>query len=271
MQNSKLIVAAAVAISAVFGISAASAADLPVRTYTKAPVMVDPAYNWSGCYVGLNDGGAWGRSNSNTVVNDATGAPILNANHLALDAADSVRFRPVGLTAGGQAGCNWQVTNVVFGLEADFGYAGLKDSQIATVPYPAGGGTFTVANSVKTDWLLTARGRAGYALGTWLPFVTGGLAVTRIGFATNLADVFGTTETAGFSTSRVGWTVGAGLEYAFLRNWSAKIEYLHADFGNLSVSGPLLPAGPPSQTAVHNVSLTMDIVRAGLNYKFGGM
>jgi outer membrane immunogenic protein len=255
---------AALAAVAVVGFaSVVCAADMPM----KAAPMVAPvaAYNWTGCYIGANAGGAWGRSNVSETITAAGGA-FTDPNHLAVNAADSPTLNPNGFTGGGQTGCNWQTGKFVLGLETDFDYFGLSGSQTATGTFPIGGGTFTVTNSVKTNWLFTARPRLGYAIDTWLPYITGGLAVTQIKYATTYADVTGNTEAAGQSSTRTGWTIGGGLEHVFSQNWTAKIEYLYANFGSTATSGPVLPSN--GQTFNHNVSLTSQIVRAGINYKF---
>jgi outer membrane immunogenic protein len=99
------------------------------------------------------------------------------------------------------------------------------------------------------------RGRAGYAFGGVLPYVTGGLALGDIRAA---APGF-----AGASATNAGWTVGGGIEIALPGNWTAKAEYLHVDLGkfNCGASCGISPTD--------NVSMRDDVVRAGLNYHFG--
>ena len=138
----------------------------------------------------------------------------------------------------------------VFGLEGDWDWADIKDS--------APCGAFSC--ETKNSWLATARGRIGYAFDRWLPYFTGGAAFGKVeANSTNPA-------AAGASDTRTGWTVGAGLEYAFLTNWSAKLEYLYVDLGsfdcNAACSGV---AGVAS-----SVDYRANVVRAGLNYKFSG-
>jgi outer membrane immunogenic protein len=270
MRNSKLIVSAVAAVSVILGIGVASAADLPARTYTKAPVMVDRAYSWTGCYIGGNVGGAWGRSNVSTVLTNVAGVPLIGANSSLVGSLDSPSLRPNGFTGGGQIGCNYQTGNFVFGIEADFNAfdLNLSSPQTATGLFPIGGGLFTVNNSVKTDWLITARPRIGYAWDTVLLYVTGGLAVTKVKFSTNYFDFSGDIEGASFNTTKTGWTVGGGLEYALTRNWTTKVEYLYADFGSTSISQFRNNLPNTAPVFNHNVPLTANIVRAGVNYKF---
>jgi outer membrane immunogenic protein len=253
----QLSIAAIAATSTIAFAQIALAADLPIKAmvHPVAPTV----YNWTGCYIGLNAGGVWGHSD---VTTNLIGA---NANGPGIAAAGSPSFDPSGFTGGGQVGCNWQTGNFVLGLEADFGYFGLKSDQTATTPFTFGGGTFTTSNSVKTDWLFTARPRLGYAWDNFLLYVTGGLAVTQIKYATTFTDTFADFETASLSTTRAGWTVGGGVEYGFSRNWTAKVEYLYSDFGTVSTSGTCCSG---TVTFTHDVKLTTNVLRAGINYRF---
>jgi outer membrane immunogenic protein len=238
--------------------SVASAADLPVKApmYTKAPVMA-PLYNWTGFYIGLNAGYSWGRQD-NDLVNVVTGVTeFSNSDHLN------------GFIGGGQIGYNWQVNQWVFGLEADFQGSGQKGDGtffIATVPGIVAAGTpaSTFNYTDKLDWFGTVRGRIGYAMGAtgnWLPYVTGGWAYGH-------GEISGTTTSLGVATSfsgsqdYSGWTVGGGVEWAFLNNWSAKVEYLYIDFGD----GPTVPVSATRD--IVSGKMTDNILRAGLNYKF---
>ena len=179
-----------------------------------------------------------------------------------------------GFTGGGQAGYNLQTGNIVWGVEVDFNYFGLTGSTSGSAVYPCcAPTTFTVNSSVKTDWLLTARPRIGYASGNWLFYATGGLAVTNLKGSFTFTDTFAAAaESASFNTTKVGWTAGAGVEVGLGGNWTAKAEYLYVDFGSVSVSSSNLvaPAGTawPMNGFTHNADLKANIVRAGLNYRF---
>jgi outer membrane immunogenic protein len=152
-----------------------------------------------------------------------------------------------GGQVGGTAGYNWQSGHAVFGLEGDLDWSNLKGS--STTALCPGGCT------TSDSWLSTVRGRLGYAFGGVLPYVTGGLAVGDIRAASP--------GFAGASTTNAGWTVGGGLEVALPGNWSAKAEYLHVDLGHLDCG---LNCGV---APTDNVSMRDNIVRAGLNYRFG--
>lgn len=253
------------ALLAALGTASAVAADLPPGGWTKAPAAGDPTYNWGGWYVGGNAGGAWGRSDPSSAFVNGT-API--ANQQAVSAA-SPGVRPDGFSAGGQVGYNYQVDRWLFGVEADVNYFGLNQSQRATASFPVGVGSFTTTNAVTTDWLVTLRPRVGYAVNQTLFYATGGLALTEMKYGTTFADSTGQNEAAGFSKTVVGWTAGAGVEHAFTKNWSAKVEYLYSDFGKQSVSGPVSAGAAPTASIVtHDVDLKVNTVRGGLNYHF---
>jgi outer membrane immunogenic protein len=205
----------------------AGAADLSVAPLYKAPpAQVSQAYNWTGFYLGINGGGGWGHSNWDT-------------------SAASIGIS--GGVAGGTAGYNWQFGNAVLGLEADVNWANLKGtSSSALCP---------VGCTTSDTWLSTVRGRAGYAFGSVLPYITGGLAMGDIRAATP--------GFAGASGTNAGWTVGGGIEFALPGNWSAKAEYLHVDLGSFNCG--VNCNGLPND----NVSMHDNVVRAGVNYRFG--
>jgi len=110
----------------------------------------------------------------------------------------------------------------------------------------------------SNTWLATFRGRVGYAFDRWLPYITAGGAYGNVKATASLPALAASAST---SKDKLGWTAGVGLEYAFLGNWSAKLEYLYVDLGSFD-TGPA--------PIVNNVSFKENIVRAGLNYKFSG-
>ena len=171
---------------------------------------------------------------------------------------------PDGFTGGGQLGYNYQTGNIVFGLEADFDYFGLKGTSTISSTF-VGGGDFTLNNSVKTDWLFTLRPRVGVAFDRFLPYVTGGLAVTNVKYSSSLADpVFGTSQASNVNETKAGWTVGGGVEYAVTPKWSVKAEYLYADFGSVSMTS----IGGNGAVFSQSATLKANIVRGGVNVKF---
>jgi outer membrane immunogenic protein len=268
--------AAALFIVAMSAVGAA-AADLPARTYTKAPAMMVPIYNWTGFYVGLNAGGAWNESNPTTTTLFPVAGYFADSSVPAIALVGNQHVNRSGFTGGVTGGYNWQVNNAVLGIEADFNYFGVRGSATGTALYPCClASSFTINSSVSTDWLATVRGRIGFlATPALLLYGTGGLAVANVKANYLFTDTFAAaTESASISTTRYGWTAGVGGEYALMNGWSIKAEYLYVDLGRTStISNNLTLAGPfavPAQTFTHTVNLTSNIGRVGINYKFGG-
>jgi outer membrane immunogenic protein len=266
-----------------FGATSALAADLPARTYTKAPVYVDPGYDWTGFYIGLNGGYSWGNA-SNTFT---TTVPIASASQ-----------HMDGWVFGGQAGYNWQFNRSwVFGLEGDIDATGqdgtglFGPSTTVTVFTPPFGAlvlptrttTTTATGSLeeKLSWLATFRGRIGVLPSDRvLLYVTGGLAVGEVKSTagvtttTSTALSFGTppgptsvSSLAASSSTQAGWTIGAGVEGAIGGNWTAKLEYLYVDLGTVNNTFAGTAPFAPITTSAH---VTDNILRAGVNYRFGG-
>jgi outer membrane immunogenic protein len=267
----------------------AQAADMPVY---KAPPVAPSG--WTGFYLGINAGGGIG---INRTAQTATfSSTAMGANGL-LDS--SGRYNPTGWEAGGQIGYNWQVSSLVFGLEADWQKSLQKDSrstctQPATLAFfgaGANGFGYCLNSEQKITNLGTARARAGVDRHGALWYVTGGLAWGTV--KENLAFVGSANTTvfpaglqpgpllpgaAPFSSTRTGWTVGAGVETMIAGGWSAKLEYLYVDLGSISNTLPIAinPAFGPAFTTGGVASATStshvrdNILRLGLNYRFGG-
>jgi outer membrane immunogenic protein len=201
-----LLLAGLLALGATFP---ALAADLPARgpVYTKAPAML-AAYNWTGLYLGVNAGGAWG----------SFSVP---------GGADSFN----GFVYGAQLGYNWQApaSPLVFGLEADIN--GSTQRRTETI------GAFVL--NERLPFFGTVRGRIGYSWDRWMLYATGGLAYQSVKFDATTAGV-----TASTSDTKAGYALGGGLEWAMADRWTTKIEYLYLDTGNTSVTlaGTTFPA-----------------------------
>ena len=231
-MRSKLIGTAVAALSLLATSFSAQAADIP-RPVFKGVRSVVAYYNWTGFYLGLNLGYGWGTSNW-----DYAFAPAFGP----------VNTRPKGWLFGVTAGYNYQTGSFVYGLEGDFAWANVRGSQTCAILFSC---------ESENRWLGTFRGRLGYAMDRWLPYITGGLAYGDVR-ATSNNPLF-----PGASARNLGWTLGGGIEYAFMGNWTAKLEYLYVDLGNFDCSTSCGVPGPV------NVSFKENIVRLGLNYKFG--
>jgi outer membrane immunogenic protein len=216
------------------------AADLGIPPM-KAPMAVEAPFSWTGVFVGGHVGGGW----SNFSGFDPT---------LPADGWASVHGS--GVIAGGQLGFNYQIRNVVFGAEGTYAWSGIKVGDGG--PFGAGPG-LTVVD--KNDYVATAAGRVGYAFDRVLVFGKGGGAWTRDKLDAN--DGLGGTASGSFN--RAGWLAGGGVEYAFLQNWSVKLEYDFLRFGQLNEL-PTTTGGLGVSPAL--VKLDMQMALFGLNYRF---
>ncbi|MDB5580222.1 MAG: Outer rane immunogenic protein [Bradyrhizobium sp.] len=264
-------IALAVTAASVLLAGAASAADMAVKA-RRAP-MPAPTFSWTGCYVGGNFGYARGDGRSDAAANPIFIATNPAAATAAVLAPSSVGVTPDGFTAGVGVGCNYQTGIFVLGAEGDINYSDLGTSQIRG-PFPSGGfAPHTWEENFRSNWFATARARAGVVLAErHLLYVTGGAAFAEYSWlkALDFPGFAGFRYQGTFSDSRVGWVVGAGWEYAFNSNWSAKVEYLHMDFGSTSATTPTPPAAaPPGTGFVFSHNFREDVVRVGLNYRFG--
>jgi outer membrane immunogenic protein len=226
----------------------ASAADLAV----KAPPMVPAVFSWTGGYGGIAGGYGWGHSDQTDP--GIAPPPVVPDDGGQMGGGDG-HFSVNGGLLGGTLGYNRQQGPLVFGFEGDFSWADIKGQSDVCGP------TTVTPHScgTKLDALGTFRGRVGYAAGAngnWLFYATGGLAIGDVRGWDALTPASG-------SDWRAGWTVGAGVETAFAPNWTVKLEYLYVDLGKAQVFN-IVPGVPES------VGFTANILRAGINYKFGG-
>lgn len=222
----------------------ALAADL--RMPVKAPpVAVAPAFNWTGCYLGVAGGGTWGRSRH---VN--SGGNITNDYDID------------GFLVGPTVGCNFQQGPFVFGVEGDWSWTNKRGEAFDIPPFNT-----AFLSQTRENWLATIRGRLGYSWDRFMIYATGGGAFADIEARVVPPAGLGL-ATISESRTRFGWTVGGGFEWAFAPSWSAKVEYLYVDFrgGDAYFTPP--PAGFVNRAG--GVPTTDHIVRAGINYRFGG-
>jgi outer membrane immunogenic protein len=231
--------------------------------------------DWTGAYAGVNAGGGVAHADMRTSV-EAPGMYFLPDDIAQVGDAGAATANPFLFAGGAQAGYNLQSGTMVYGLEADLSAFELNGSRTVTQEYnTAPGMHFALEQSVRTDWLLTVRPRVGVAISDFFIYGTAGVAVTRIKYTATYTDDFNppnsALETGSISKTQVGWTAGAGCEYALSERWSVKGEYLYADFGRVS-GGSVLTAPPPNtDNFSHSVSLQTHLLRVGLNFKFYGL
>jgi outer membrane immunogenic protein len=240
------------ALAAILLAGPAHAADLPAREYRAPPMAAPvPVYDWSGFYIGGNIGGAWTSSTSTNRALDGTFVSSGSGNYS-------------GVIGGGHSGYNFMASpNFLLGLEADVQGTSLKGS-VASIDG-------SNIHTSKPEDFGTARGRAGFTVDNWLFYGTGGFAWsegtesrTQVVSVTSVLPIpaaGGTVESV--SNTRTGWTAGAGVEWGLTQNWTARVEYLCLDLGSATSVFPL-------SNRQESSSVTMNVARFGVNYKFGG-
>ena len=232
----------------------AVAADLgPSAMPVKAPVMAPLVYNWTGFYIGAHVGGGW----SSKDLTDCTGGLC--------DPFVAASTDPSGFLGGVQAGFNYQVGQWVFGIEGQVSWADLQgDGAVnpAWWNFVAGDTAHTNVNMVAT-----LAGRIGWAFDRTLLYVKGGVAFAD---EEHWLSNGGIPFTLKNGDTRTGWMIGAGVEYAFWNNWSAKIEYNFMDFGTDTVRLTGIGAAIPGGFADFDVDQQIHVVKFGINYRFGG-
>jgi outer membrane immunogenic protein len=238
----KQLVAATVALGT-FTFSGANAADLSLPLRAPPP---PPARTWTGCYVGIEGGGALG----NDRVTGNTG-PHSGTTVTTITASDGL--------VGGTVGCNYQFSRFfVIGIEDDLSWNGVQGTASDQKPFPT-----TFSHSVRGTWLDTLRGRAGIV--TWdnaLFYATGGAAFA--GVQDSVAGPGGIGASA--NSSVTGWAAGGGVELMPFPNWSVKVEYLFVQFPTISDT---FNTAPPTGTFTGvTTRLSENIIRAGVNWHF---
>jgi outer membrane immunogenic protein len=249
---------------------------------TVAREAVGPSF--AGAYIGLNAGAAWGSSDYSTnpgcpdttlaVFCDSGGVSRVNGPAVANSGTGSLSSS--GFTGGIQGGYNWQVGQIVFGGEGDFGAFNLGKSVRASGEFPSTflGDAYTLDESMSTDWLITLRGRLGYTVTPQLLiYGTAGLALTDFKFSSGYSDnaidaTFpGGKGAASVSNVVTGWTIGGGGEWLIDSRWSIKAEYLYLDFGSTNMPVALSNTEDYTQTMSVDADLSAQVARVGVNYR----
>ena len=308
----KLVVAAAMVL---MGTAGAMAADMAVKAPPPPPVA---AFSWAGFYVGGNLGYSWGESrndwnivNPNTAIDPLSGVCRPAGFALCLNSADKARLE--GVIGGLQAGYNWVSGKYLLGIEGDVQYSGQKADQVFNRTFESGAtlngnpfpGAISATYSESLQWRGTLRGRVGLVSDRWAFYATGGLAVGEVkidGSITGISNANvappGCAPISGFAASvicpfgafsnretRVGWTLGGGIEGMISQRWSWKVEYLHVDlgkaetrfatmagcWGNYAVVGNTQNASCSTYAAGRgsiSSRITDEIVRVAINYHF---
>ena len=225
----------------------AAAADMPL----KAPPVPYVSATWTGTYIGINGGYAWGTT-----------------SHTDIFGFSTQNFSQSGGMAGITYGGNWQSGRWVLGFESDLDWANINGTFTSAALCSVNGGStcFTKIKAFSTE-----RMRAGYDLQGWLLYATGGVAFARVNAGQNPCGPVPVNVRLGLGGGnscneewRTGWVAGVGVEKMFLPHWSAKIEYLHYDLGNAIQYMPTAILGGSDVRVLERG----DIVRVGINYQF---
>jgi outer membrane immunogenic protein len=289
----------AVAVLALAGTSAATAADMPLKA--PAPAVVE-AFSWTGFYVGLNAGYFWGHGDQGFVIDDSLGRYYTFGGGQGLNIAQVMfvgnqSLKNDGFTGGGQIGYNHQIGPWVLGWEADLEWfnPSASSTRQSFLPFPAFAlpgpvpVPFQITDTTSGDWLSTFRFRAGIRpFNNLMIYGTAGGAVAHVNFSSSYAD--GTTcppqiscaLRANISTSQNAWGFagGGGAEWMFARNWSFKAEWLIVSVKGSDVATAAFPTAgvipatcPPTAGGFCSIfhyrpTFIENIVRVGVNYHF---
>jgi outer membrane immunogenic protein len=223
----------------------ALAADLPQKPVYKSPMLSPtPIYNWTGCYVGANVGGAWGTLD---VTDVNTGAMVSPHN--------------TGFAGGGQIGCDYQMGAWVLGIRNLID--GTSISNGATIT----DGVFSGTVNSHLHWFDALTARGGYLVQpNVMLYAQGGAAwtswnVTAFNTAgTQVAEISG--------GNRTGWTVGGGVEWMFVPHWSLFAEFNYMGFGSRSNAGTACVAGVGCTTDTFSAKANLRNALVGVNYRF---
>jgi outer membrane immunogenic protein len=250
------------------------AADLPTSKAPPAPAPVAaPVFSWSGFYAGLNAGYDWGQSANGWIVNSTTIAAIPPLQ-TAVDSAGSHPMNEKGAAFGGQIGYMWQATPLfVFGGEATLNWNGLRgslDQPPAPIPsFP--GYTFTDSQKLQATWTASLRTRLGVTPSNGLMvYGLGGVVLAGIQYSSVFDDTFNEYEAFKGTRAKVGWILGAGVEYALNDHWSARIEYAYSQYGAVTGTGSTPLTDGTTAVVDHSSGTLKDSsLRLGLNYRLG--
>ena len=220
-----------------FGLQSVQAADV-------ADIVAEPplVYDWSGYFVGLNSGGAFAGDQTIRIkpdFDDKAGDLDLN-----------------GLFGGAQVGANWQTGNWVLGAQADLQLSDIIDSDKRSA------NDLKLSSRGTVDWFSTVRLRSGYAIDNIMIFGTGGLALAGADYKVHTVDDSAASINLSDSYTATGWTAGAGVEWGFSANSSAKIEYLYTDLGKKEIGSSL------SDDSYFKAAPSFQSIRMGVDFRF---
>jgi outer membrane immunogenic protein len=224
---------------------------------TKPASAAGPSFDWSGFYAGAVVGYGWGSSDWNDIFGTYQNGPDdIYRTHL-------LGASPDGVLGGGTLGYSFQRGSLVYGVEGDFAFTGMSDQGHCFGNVD----NYSATCATDTKWVSTVAARLGWAMNRALIFGKGGLAVGR--FEYDIGD-FVNFDAPNYNTSsetRVGWTIGGGVEYAITDSISVKMEYDYMDFGTDRV-GFRAPCDCEATPFKTDIDQSMHTLKAGLNFQF---
>jgi outer membrane immunogenic protein len=232
----------------------ASAADIPQKA---SPTSYDAPYNWTGLYIGAQDGYGWATQQNTRLLNPP--GPI--------SFPVGTVFNPVNLTGvvgGFYGGYNYQINHFLVGIDGDFSFATLTGTGTDTA---TDGDIAHPSHSMK--WISTATGRLGYANNNWMWFAKGGAAWAEFDFTGVITTSGGAIVSAILppsSNTFDGWTVGGGVEWGFASHWSAKVEYDYAKFYTANFDVTSISSSATNYT--NSAASTLNMLKGGVAYRF---
>lgn len=243
-MRSRLILSAALAVSTMFSLGGASAADMALKA---APVAA-PAFSWTGCYIGVHAGGG--------VLHDQG---FLDRNNVLADK------HGIGGLAGGQIGCNYQTGMLVLGIEGEGFWSGMEINSDSFAGNPQ---LLIQTTSIRNKYDYDIAGRFGVAFDRALVYGKAGWVAAKFDWYSRQVNFCGNCPVTTGSATLDGLLIGVGLEYAFTRNWTAKFEYDYLGFAAKNVNfTTVFPVGLPFNQ-IQNVSADKHIFKLGVNYLF---
>lgn len=227
----------------------------------KAADIIEPtAYDWTGPYIGIQGGYAWGENDvevGDPLLSDVIEVTALDSDPITLDPPDDGSIGIDGWVGGLHIGYLWQHDSFVFGVEGDGEFADINGDTDVFVNEGDADPTGTLEQEI--DWLASLRLRTGFAMDRALIYATGGLAVGGVELT---AEDNASGDSLSESDTEWGWTLGGGLEFAFTDELSARIEYRYTDLGKSDIT---------VEGQDFEVENTFHAVRAGLSWHFGAL
>jgi outer membrane immunogenic protein len=246
----------------------ANAADLGQPVYKAPPPAPAPVFSWTGCYVGGHVGWGWGHStfrdhSTSNIFSAGGGGPTGGL----IDASDLQRTASVdqsGGLFGGQVGCDYQFNYFVVGISGSVAGADINGTAANPFSFVGPGGLITA----NTDFLADVSGRLGFTWNQVLFYAKGGFAWVHSKYTTDCVCDFDAATTFTASNTATGAIAGAGIEWAFARNWSAFAEYDHyfLDTQTLNFTDSGSFDGPLH--GLVDVKENINAVKVGVNYRF---